>query len=198
MSKIARKQGDGELSTKGTFTAAFSSFVTVDKVDELTVPEAFTPGQEVLVSSFNHSSHEAIGSEALPVGIGRVRLTRTHALVDGRFFLDTPGGKATFDTLRQSKGLSRWSFGYLVLGSEERALGNKRVRVLTRLKLIEVSPVLNPANDDTATTFIDGEAYDTEALEEARRILQTQGKAYHEKLELQRLYLESVRQGYGA
>jgi hypothetical protein len=50
--------------------------------------------------------------------------------------------------------MSRWSFGFDVLDAEDVAANGRRVRVLTKLRVHEASPVLRPSNELTHTLAV--------------------------------------------
>lgn len=106
--------------------------------------------QNVLMSAYGHTSWGG----ALPVGKGRVFERGDEAIADLQLFVKTPHGADTFNTLVGLGSLAEWSFGYRILmesdpSAEQRALGVKRV--LEKLEVHEVSPVIRGAGIDTAT-----------------------------------------------
>src|SRR5439155_11358226 len=122
----------------------------VDKDADWTPPGAFEDGAEVLISAYGHSSW---GGQ-LPVGKGVIKTTAKDARLVGRFFLETQGGRDTFATIRGLGGLGQYSYGFDIL--EKGELTDELVqrgvrRVLKRLKVHEVSPVLRGAGVDTRT-----------------------------------------------
>lgn len=137
------------LGEPGQFEAIFSRFNVVDKHGDVTLPGAFTEGQAVRISSWGHKWQD------LPVGRGTIHQTATHAYVKGRFFLDTTGGRETYQTVKNlSPDLQEWSYGYDVLESEPGAFQSQKVTFLKKLTVFEVSPVLIGAGVDTMTTAI--------------------------------------------
>jgi hypothetical protein len=123
---------------RGEVSAVFSTFNVVDKDNDVTLPGAFTEGAEVIISAYEHKSWGG----ALPVGKGRIRTTRTEAILDGQFFMDTTAGRDTFAVVKQLGGRQQWSYGYEALDSEPGRFDGKDVRFLKRLEVPEVSPVL--------------------------------------------------------
>lgn len=123
---------------RGEITAVFATFGVIDSHGDVTRPGAFTDGAQVCISSYGHTSWQG----ALPVGKGRIRTTRTEAILEGRFFLDTPAGRDTFTVVKQIGELQEFSYGYdaqrFSFGEHE----GQRVRFLEQLKVHEVSPVL--------------------------------------------------------
>lgn len=141
--------GDVEIKneSKGEFSAVFATYNVVDKDGDVTVPGAFTDGDEVIVSAYGHESWSGV----LPVGKARLRTTSTEAIAEGKFFLDTSHGRDTFETVKQLGPLGQWSYGYDVVESDRGDFNGKQVRYLRRMKVHEVSPVLIGAGVNTRT-----------------------------------------------
>lgn len=133
---------------KGTATAIFSRFGgPPDSDGDITEPSAFTHGQKVPVSAYNHGSW----ASALPVGIATIRVLPDRAEADIEFFLDTSGGRDTFNTVKALGPLTQYSYGYDVKRSTPGQWNGRPVRILQKLALHEVSPVLVGAGRDTRT-----------------------------------------------
>ncbi len=106
--------------------------------------------QRVKVSSYGHTSWGG----SLPVGVGETRESGNAAIADLRFFLNTQHGRDHWETVKGLGDLQEYSFGFDVEDAgepspEERKAGAKRV--LKRLRVFEISPVLRAAGRDTAT-----------------------------------------------
>jgi hypothetical protein len=134
---------------KGTVKAVFSTFDVVDHDGDVTAPGAIEDGAPVRISAYGHASWGG----ALPVGKGVVRIKGGEAILEGQFFLDTTHGRDTFETVKQlsEDGLQEWSYGFDVLDAEPAERDGKQVRLLKRLKVHEVSPVLLGAGINTRT-----------------------------------------------
>ncbi len=133
---------------EGSVEAAFSVFNVIDSDGDVVLPTAFEDGQAVpMVWSHQWTS---------PVGKGSVRVEKGRAVFDGRFFLDTQAGAEAYKTVRNMAELQEWSFGFQVLDAEADAEfdGTEGVRLLKKLQLFEVSPVLVGANRETVTLAI--------------------------------------------
>ena len=139
-----------EDAEEGTFSAVFAKFDVVDHDGDVTVPGAFTDGEEVRISAYNHESWKG----ALPVGKGTIRQTATEAIVEGKFFLDTTAGRETFAVVKQMEDLQEWSYGYDVLEGEGGEKDGQTVNFLQKLKVHEVSPVILGAGIDTRTLAV--------------------------------------------
>lgn len=132
---------------RGEVTAVFSTFDVVDSDGDITLPGAFTDGAKALISAYGHQSW----SGALPVGKGSIRATKTEALFEGRFFMDTAAGADTFKVVKELGEMGQWSYGYDVEDAEPGQKDGRSVRFLKRLTVHEVSPVLIGAGVNTRT-----------------------------------------------
>jgi len=109
-------KADGE---EGEFRAVFSRLNVIDHDGEVTLPGAFEDGQAVRVSYWGHRWRD------LPVGRGVIHADEEKAWVDGRFFLDTEGGKETYLTVRAWASCRN---GPTALTSGKAARGNLRTK----------------------------------------------------------------------
>jgi hypothetical protein len=139
---------------EGQFRAHFSTLNKVDSDADVTFPGAFPDGKQVPISAYGHQSWMG----ALPVGKGAVKSDEETAWVDGAFFLDTSAGRDTYQTVKQLGGLQEWSYGYQPL---EYSIDPKELepfpgaqRILKRLDVYEVSPVLKGAGVGTRTDYV--------------------------------------------
>lgn len=140
---------------KGTVQAIFCRFNVKDYDGDLILPEAFEDGAEVLISAYGHKTWWG----EMPVGRGVIRVDaeKAVAMLDGGFFLDTVGGKETFSVVKATGDLQEWSFGFDVLETGEltEELRQRGVRrVIKKVLVYEVSPVMIGAGIDTETTSI--------------------------------------------
>lgn len=134
----------------GTFKAVFATMNVVDHDGDLTLPGAFGR-QKVLVSQYNHGSWGK-GVEALPIGVGEIYEDGDDAVIEGEFNLDSQGGLETHKTLKylDSKGMTQeFSYALPEIDYEFREMDGQEVRVLKRIKVQEVSPVIMGAGINT-------------------------------------------------
>ena len=134
---------------EGLVTARFGTSGVKD-LDGDVIEKGAIGVQEIQVSQFGHASWGG----ALPVGKGKTREDGDEMLADLEFFLETTHGRDHFETIKQLGSLGEWSFGFDILEEraptkEEREIGI--FRVLKKLEVFEVSPVLRGAGIDTAT-----------------------------------------------
>ena len=140
-------------AAKGLVEAVFSTFNVKDFDDDMTLPGAFEDGASVTISAYGHKSWMG----ALPVGKGAIRAEAGRAVLDGQFFLQTDAGKETFEVVKAMGQDQQWSYGYDVLetGTLTDEMRQKGIsRVLQKLKVYEVSPVLVGAGVGTGTLSV--------------------------------------------
>lgn len=138
---------------KGTFVALIATFNQIDSDGDVTLPGAFPEGKRVPVSSYGHTSWDG----KLPVGSAVLKQTRTEAVAEGRFYVDTSHGADTWSTLKsmQEDGTpSEWSYGYDPKDSAPGEFQKQKVRFLKALDVFEVSPTLRGAGIGTRTLDI--------------------------------------------
>lgn len=135
----------------GSFSAVFSTLGTIDHDGDVTLPGAFADGQEVRIAQWGHNWGD------LPVGRGVIHADNEKAWVDGSFFLDTPHGLATYQTVKGLGKLQEWSYGFSITESDYGDFNGRRVRFLRRLDVTEVSPVMRAAGIATGTVLVGGE-----------------------------------------
>lgn len=150
-----------EGEEKGSFRAVFATFNVIDHDRDVTLPGAFEVGQKVRISYWGHRWHD------LPTGRGVIGADDEKAWVDGKFFLDTQAGLETYKTVKNLEELQEWSYGFDILESENGRFEDEDVRILKKMTVHEVSPVLLGAGIGTMTTVIKG-AKEDEIASQAR------------------------------
>jgi uncharacterized protein len=83
---------------------------------------------------------------AMPIGVWTSFEEDEHGLKMSGVFLDTVAGRDAY-TIAKAGAVTGLSIGYFVTASEIEKRDGKTVRVITEVKLIEVSLVTFPAND---------------------------------------------------
>ena len=147
MSTKALRGFEIKAEDQGTVRAVFATLGVKDSDGDVTKPGAFEDGAEVVISAYGHTSWQG----ALPVGKGTIRTTKSEAVLDGRFFMDTAAGRDTFTVVKELGGRGEWSYGFDVLKNSFGEFDGKQVRFLESLKVFEVSPVLVGAGVGTRT-----------------------------------------------
>jgi len=134
---------------KGTVTALFALFGVVDKQNDLTLPGAFGE-QRVVIGAYGHRSWEG----ALPVGKGRIFESAEGGILEGEFNLDSIAGRETYLTVKHLEDLQEWSYALDRVESTTQTIDGKTVRVLSKITVPEVSPVLMGAGRGTQTLSV--------------------------------------------
>lgn len=137
-------------ASKGRVQAVFATLNVIDKDADVTLAGAFDDGQKVRISAWNHGSWK----DAPPVGKGTIRVTGDQAIFDGGFFMSTPHGRDAFEVVKELDDLAEWSYGYDILESEQGEWLGRKVQLLKRLKVHEVSPVMLGAGMGTRTLML--------------------------------------------
>lgn len=135
-------------SEKGALVAVFSSFNVTDSDNDVTEPGAFDDGKTVPFGGWNHNPH------ALPFGKGKIVTNDREAKLDGEIFLDTAHGKDMHGVLVGLGDTAEWSYVY---DPKEWAYGEvdgKQVRILKKVDVISVDPVVRGAGVGTRTDSI--------------------------------------------
>lgn len=169
--------GGGELkdADQGVIQAVFSTLNVKDHDGDVTLPGAFENGAAVRISQFNHASWK----DALPIGVGTIHADDTKAVFEGRFFMNMPAARDTFEAIKGLGALGEYSYGFDVLEAEPGVHDGEPVQFLKKLKVHEVSPVLLGAGIGTHTVSVKSlkDLSDDELAEEAERAF----KALHER-----------------
>ncbi len=157
-----QKQNEGEAierkavslqlddAKEGTFVARIATLNVIDKDGDITKAGAFKKGQEVLISAYQHGSW--MGS--LPVGKAVIKVDGDDVLAVGEFNLNTAAGTEHYEAVKFSAGLQEWSYGFRVDEAGEDTIDGSKIRVLKKLTVFEISPVLLGAGVDTGTLAI--------------------------------------------
>jgi len=196
---IARKSftpRDLKLDTdgEGTFEAVFATLNVIDKDGDITVPGAFGE-QKVLISQYNHGSWND-GAKALPVGVGKIFERGNDAIVQGIFNLASTDGAETYKTLKfiAEKGHTQeWSYALPEIDYEYREEDGKRVRVLKKIRVPEVSPVLMGAGVNTRLLSIksgQGEETNEEETPKSRTFAEQAAETLESVVELVKRFQE--------
>lgn len=132
---------------KGEVTAVIATLNVIDKDGDVSTPETFEDGSEVLISAYQHTSWGG----ALPVGKGTIHVTSSEVILDGQFFMDTTAGRDTFQVVKRLGLKQEWSYGYDILDAEPIKFDGQDAQLLKRVKVHEASPVLVGAGQNTRT-----------------------------------------------
>lgn len=164
-------------SDQGEFVAEFATLDVIDHDKDVTEAGAFEDGQECVIEAWNH------GYGDLPVGRGVIHERDGKAVVEGRFLLETTGGKDHYLTVKELGNLIEWSYTFAIKDSGFGTFGDpeEEVRFLRGLDVWGVAPVQRGAGIDTGTTSIksaadlDPEELKAEDLQELHDMLVSLG-----------------------
>jgi hypothetical protein len=142
------KQFDGE----GTGVARIATLNVIDDDDDLTLPGAFTwEDQWAKVQPAHDSRHFMLGKAHLVE-----RDNEAHG--EFKLNLETQAGKDWYSTLKfdmeNGKPLQEWSYGYYPVEFAFEERDGRRVRILKKLKVHEISPVMLGAGENTGTVDV--------------------------------------------
>lgn len=143
------------MDETGTGLARIAQLSAVDSDGDTYVPGAFAWTEKGEQWCSILPAHDR---KATPLGKARVYEDGDWAMAELKFNLDVPEAKAwhsalVFD-LANGPSVQEYSYGFAVLDSADNQIGGERVRVLKRLRVDEVSPVLKGAGVGTGTVSI--------------------------------------------
>jgi len=141
-------------ATAGEVSAVIATLDVVDHDGDVVLKGAVDDGAKVVISAYGHQSWDG----ELPVGVGTVKEIGSELVFDGRFFMQTPHGSATFETVKElsAEDLQEWSFSLEEVESERGTRGGKSVNLIKAVTIKEVSPVLRGAGINTRTLATKG------------------------------------------
>lgn len=128
-----------DLNDSGEFIATIATLNRIDLDGDVTLPGAFPNGAEVNVAAWGHNWG------ALPVGIATIREDGDEVRAHGKFFIEATHGRDTWITIKGSKSIQEWSYGFFVKQAEAGTWEGEDVRLLKALDVAEVSPVMRGA-----------------------------------------------------
>jgi len=141
----------------GQVSAVFATLNVVDKDGDVTLPGFF--GVQDVALAWAHDRSRLVGK-------GRISESGDHAVMNGKFFLNTYEGEQAYLTTKAMGDLQEWSYGFYIAkgGAEHGTHNGQSVRFLQPLddgqpgaKIAEVSPVLVGAGEGTHTVGIKSE-----------------------------------------
>lgn len=140
-SAVLKADGDD-----GALEAVFSTFDVVDRDGDIVERGAIPDGQPVPMV-WSHNWDRMIGK-------GVTSVTDSQAVFKGQLFLDTDAGMDAYKTIKSMGDLMQYSWGFRVLDADFAERDDRPVRVIKRIELFEVSPVLVGAGMGTQTLSI--------------------------------------------
>jgi hypothetical protein len=135
---------DGE---PGEFEAVFATLNVIDHDGDVTLPGAFGE-QQVILEPWNHQWDRP------PVGKGRIFERGNEAIVEGRFFLDTPSGKEHYLVAKELADMQEFSYTFDIIDAEFGKFDGKNVRFLKKMDVWGVGQVTRGAGIATRINHI--------------------------------------------
>lgn len=138
---------------KGEVEADVCTLGVVDKDGDIVRAGSLGGKAAVIMSEWGHDAiygNRPAGKGTLVESNGRLRFK-------GRVFLNTTGGRETFEVLKEMGEDQEWSFGFQVTGWENPSEDEKKAgawRIITKMAAFEVSPVLIGAGVNTGTASL--------------------------------------------
>lgn len=153
--KIERKTFRVELKAAredGSFEASIATLNVIDSDNDIIEPGAFGDAVMSIVPAHDHGS--------VPLGKARMEDRGNLAVAVGRFNLDIPSAKdwrnaLKFD-LENPPAVQEWSFAFRPIEAERETRDGEEVRILKKMDVIEISPVLRGAGVGTGTLSVKG------------------------------------------
>lgn len=134
----------------GTFESVIATLNTRDKDDDIIVPGAFGNATISVVPAHDHSS--------VPLGKAKMEDRGNLAVAKGRFNLDIPAAKDWHSALKfdleNLPAVQEWSFAFRPVDAEMDTIDGERVRILKKMDVMEISPVLRGAGVGTGTLSV--------------------------------------------
>jgi len=138
---------------QGLVVANFAAFDEKDRDGEITKRGAFG-NQDVLLGAYGHTSFGRTGNPQPPIGIGHISEGKDGAVFEGEFNMKMTSGRDTFESVKMAGELQEWSYGFRVDQESVEKSGGQSFRVLEKLTVKEVSPVIIGAANNSHTTGI--------------------------------------------
>ena len=141
------------LTDEGVGLARIATLNVIDSDGDITLPGAFGEQRVKVLPTHNWG--------AVPLGKARVFEKGDEVLAEFQINLDTAGGKDWHSALKfdlaDGRGLIEWSYGFTIDDSETETRDGESVRLLKKLTVHEVSPVMLGAGVNTETVAIKGD-----------------------------------------
>lgn len=140
-----------KAADRGEVEAVFATYNVIDRDGDVTFPGAFTEGDRVAISPWQHE----VWKGAPPVGEGTIHSRGNQAVFRGRFYLGTTAGRDHFELVKARGAAQEWSYGFDVMHKPEAVtFEGRKANALRKLKVYEVSPVFQGAGIGTATLAV--------------------------------------------
>lgn len=136
-----------QIGDAGEFEAVIATLNTIDSDGDIIVPGAFGDAMVSIMPAHDHGS--------VPLGKAKMQDRGDEAIAAGQFNLDIQPGREWHSALKfdmeNGDSVQEWSFAFRILDSEEETRDGEPVRILKRMDVMEISPVLRGAGVNTRT-----------------------------------------------
>lgn len=159
-----------EVSEEGSGTAVIATLGVVDKDGDITESGAFGSGQ---VAKFL-PAHDWM---ALPLGKATIREDGDRALADFQLNMKLTAAREwrdalLFDLQDGRQPIQEWSYGFTIEESTRETRDGETVRILKRLRVHEISPVVLGAGEGTRTLAVKGRGDKQRLVDHIHRVTQ--------------------------
>jgi len=148
--KTERKLFKGQLKAagdEGSFEAIIATLNVIDSDGDIIVAGAFGDATVAVLPAHD--------SRSIPLGKAKMEDRGNSAVAVGQFNLDIQAAKewhnALMFDLKNGNSIQEWSFAFRILDSEIETRDGEEVRILKKMDVMEVSPVLRGAGVGTGT-----------------------------------------------
>ncbi len=138
---------------EGAFVARIATLNVRDKDNDITLAGAFPQHKTVLVSAYMHGSWMG----KLPVGKATIYEQDDEVRVNGKFNLKTAEGRDTYEAIKFAPELQEWSYGFYPIDFDLGKGEDEGARILKKVDVKEISPVLVGAGVNTGIIAIKSE-----------------------------------------
>jgi HK97 family phage prohead protease len=171
-----------ELDDAGKFQGYLSVFNNIDHGGDLVEPGAFTKTlteNKAFPLLWAHSAQEPSSVVGTFAGVE----DKHGLLIDGDFFVDMPGGREAYDTVKRlhaKKVRVGLSIGYKATKFEDDKADNQLIRRLKEIQLFEGSLTLFPMNDAAVIQNVKDNLEDTTKAKTVKVVCSTCGETVME------------------
>lgn len=163
-------------TTDGTFSGYASIFGNVDQQNEIVAKGAFVKSLTELAKKKSRPAMLWMHDPRKPIGVWKsIKEDDNGLLVEGQLSLETQLGREAYELLKMG-ALKGMSIGFQVLNSTIDAV--RKARVLTEVKLFEISIVTFPANEEANVESVKTER-NFKSIREFEEFLRDEGGFSH-------------------
>jgi hypothetical protein len=151
MSEIRVKTGPTRVEASGpagVVRAVVATLNTKDLGGDVATADTFTDGEEVVISSYNHST---MVGHLLPVGKGVIHVEGAEVILVGQYFMANASARESFEVVRQMGASQEWSYGYRIHDQRPTKINGEPANLLVKVSVFEASHVIRGQGINTRT-----------------------------------------------